>query len=133
MEQPPTVTATPEALFRDADSLQRDALDLLSKGDIRDAAEKSWGAAVAAANGLIVGRGGELPSTATATYFSIRRLHGQDRAVYRAGLYLAFGTRRLRLHGDCFYTGGCEPTEEIEELIRGTADYIRSARQLTQG
>ena len=34
------------------------------------------------------------------------------------------------LHGDCFYTGLCEPIEDTERLIRETADYIEQARRL---
>jgi hypothetical protein len=39
-------------------------------------------------------------------------------------------TRQAVLHGDCFYTGLCDPIEDTERLIRETADYIVQARRL---
>ena len=41
-------------------------------------------------------------------------------------------TRQSVLHGDCFYTGWCEPLDAIEELIHETADFIQDAQFLAR-
>ena len=40
--------------------------------------------------------------------------------------------RRDILHGDCFYTGLCEPEDGIEWLIRGTEQFIQDAETLAR-
>ena len=50
-----------------------------------------------------------------------------------AGLRARYATRRDTLHGDCFYTGLCEPVDAIEELIQQTADFIQDAQTLARG
>ena len=37
------------------------------------------------------------------------------------------------LHGDCFYLGLCDPTEETERRIRETLRYIQDAESLADG
>ena len=41
-----------------------------------------------------------------------------------------YSTARDQLHGDCFYSGRCEPVEETLRLIRETSDYIADAERL---
>jgi len=36
-------------------------------------------------------------------------------------------------HGDCFYSGLCEPLDRTERRIRDTVDYIRDAEALGAG
>ena len=49
-----------------------------------------------------------------------------------AGLRGRYAERRDMLHGDCFYTGLCEPADAVEELIHQTADFIQDARTLAR-
>ena len=54
-----TSTDLVEAIFQDARELQADALEMLSMGKIRNAAEKAWGATKRATDALILSRTGE--------------------------------------------------------------------------
>ena len=38
--------------------------------------------------------------------------------------------RQGALHGECFYSGDCEPLDNTELLIRETAQYIADAERL---
>ena len=40
--------------------------------------------------------------------------------------------RQASLHGNCFYTGWCEPIEDIELLIHETEDFIQDAEALSR-
>ena len=48
-------------LFDDARSLHRSALTMMERGDLRDAAEKAWGAVNGATTALVVARTDILP------------------------------------------------------------------------
>ena len=41
-------------------------------------------------------------------------------------------TRQSQLHGDCFYSGLCEPIAETERRIRETGTYILDAERLAR-
>ena len=128
MEQRQTPTVTPETVFSDADTLMRGALARLEAGDVRDAAEKAWGATLRATNALVLARRGFEPERSRDTATELLRLATQDpRAEALAGRYY---TRQGKLHGDCFYYGLCEPLEDTIRRIRETADYIRDGRTL---
>ena len=56
------------AIFQDARTLQSSAVDQLDQGNIRDAAEKAWGATPAGHSALVpVGTGELLPPAKAAT------------------------------------------------------------------
>lgn len=129
MDQPVPV-ADAETLFRDAERLHRSALERLAQGDLRDAAEKAWGATVAAGNGLLIARTGAMPDRSSATLRELRRLGGRDRAVQLLAARML--ERESALHGLCFYLGICEPVDDTERLIRETADLITEARALAR-
>ena len=38
--------------------------------------------------------------------------------------------RQASLHGACFYTGWCEPLDDIQLLIHESADFIQDAQSL---
>ena len=61
-------------LIADAWSLHQDALDMLSQGRLRNAAEKEWGATKRATDAVILGRTGREPGTTGITYRGIRGL-----------------------------------------------------------
>ena len=115
-------------LIDDAWSLQQDALDMLSQGRIRNAAEKAWGATKRATDALILERSGREPGTTGITYRSIRGLRHQSADL--ESLANRYSQRMQDLHGAVFYDGIVDPEEPIIRDIHATADYIRDADQL---
>ena len=118
------------AVFADAHLMQDAALERLAAGDIRDAAEKAWCAAKRATDALILARTGTLPPRSPDTSRGLRRLADSDASL--ESLRDHYFVCQRDLHGECFYTGDCEPLHEIEGLIRQTADYIADAERLAR-
>ena len=125
-----TSTNRIEEIFRDARELQDDALEMLTQGRIRNAAEKSWGATKRATDALILARTGEEPERTLETGVGLRTLSSLDEEVSRACLVRRYHSRQGILHGQCFYHGLCDPLEDTERRIRKTVDYIKDAQQL---
>lgn len=126
-----TITeVNPSLIFADARRMHETALERMSAGDIRDAAEKAWCATLRAAEALILARTCLLPPKSPDTTRSLIRL-AQDHPEVR-GLLDRYAARRDILHGDCFYTGLCEPIDGIQRLIHETADFIGDAESLAQ-
>ena len=117
-----------EVAFVDARVMHGAAMARLEAGDIRDAAEKAWCATKRAADGVIIARTGETPQKSPETTRMLRQLAVQDDGVRQ----LTFGYYDARdvLHGDCFYSGLCDPLEDTLRLIRETTDYITEAERL---
>ncbi len=123
-----TQSATPREIFADARDVHQRALRTLAAGDIRDAAEKAWCATKRATDALILERTGRLPETSSETSLEFRQLIVANPAARRLrGRYYAH--QRL-LHGDCFYSGLCDPVEDTVSLIRETVQYIDDAEQV---
>ena len=118
-------------MFADAARMHQAALAQMAAGDIRDAAEKAWCAAKRATDALILARTGKLPPKSPDTTRALRTMAAADPAV--RNLQDRYFTRQGALHGDCFYTGMCEPIEDTQRLIRETDDFIRDARRLAEG
>ena len=118
------------AVFADARDMYASALERLAQSDIRDAAEKAWCAAKRATDALILARTGVLPPRSPDTTRGLRTLAAADPA-YRS-LQSRYFERQAALHGDCFYTGLCEPIADTERLIRETVAYIRDAERLAR-
>ena len=116
------------AIFADARAVQAEALRLLESGDTRDAAEKAWCSAKRATDALILARTGTEPEISSDTSRRLAALVTEDQA-FRA-LRRCYHSRQSALHGDYFYLGICEPIDEVERRIRGTADYIGDAARL---
>ena len=116
------------AIFSDARVQHRAALERLAAGDIRDAAEKAWGATKRATDALVLARTGREPRKTPDTSRGLGNLAAQDSAV--RGLVNRYYSRQRWLHGNCFYLGLCEPVAATERRIRETADYIRDAERL---
>ena len=125
-----TTETNPSIIFADARRMHSSALQRLDAGDIRDAADKAWCAAKRAADAMIFARTGNLPPKSPDTTRSLLRL-AQDYPEM-GGLLDRYAARRDILHGDCFYTGLCEPVDGIQRLIHETADFIRDAESLAQ-
>ncbi len=104
------------------------ALRQWAAGDVRDAAEKAWCATKRATDALILARTGELPPRSPDTTRGLRAIVVSDPSA--RSLRGRYFERQGALHGDCFYTGLCEPIEDTEQLIRETIDYIRDAERL---
>ena len=123
-----TITREAEEIFADASYLYRAALERLEAGDIRDAAEKAWGATQRATDAMILSRKGRRPGTSGGTYRTIRAMRNENE--YLANLANRYSQRANDLHGNCFYDGICEPEEAIIEDIRATGAYIDDARAI---
>lgn len=122
--------STPALVFEDAALMHEAALDRMAAGDIRDAAENSWCAAKRAIDVLVLARTGSLPPKSPDTTRALQSMAAADPAA--RDLRNRYFARQASLHGNCFYTGWCEPIEDIELLIRETADFINHARRLAE-
>ena len=125
-----TAEVNSRGVFADARRMYESALERMAAGDIRDAAEKAWCATKQAADGLILAQTGKLPPKSPDTTRGLLRL-ARENPVFNS-LQDRYVTRQSFLHGECFYTGFCDPIEDIERLIRETADYIRDAERLAE-
>ena len=123
-----TTSADPTPVFADARSMHSAALQRMAAGDLRDAADKAWCAAKRATDALILARTGNLSPKSPDITRSLLRL-AQDNPELR-DLVGEYTTRRDILHGDCFYTGLCEPIDAIQRLVRETEDFIHDAETL---
>ncbi len=117
-----------EAAFVDARVMYAMALERLEASDIRDAAEKAWCATKRATDGLVIARTGETPRVAPDTTRMLRQLAVNDPDI--SNLRHVYSTARDQLHGDCFYSGMCEPLDDTLELIRSTSSYLNEAERL---
>ena len=123
-----TITADAARIFADARSMYDSALERLAADDIRDASEKAWCAAKRATDALILARTGQEPPKSPDTTRALDALADQDSSVkILVGRYYS---RQSQLHGDCFYSGVCQPLATTERRIRETIDYIQDAEQL---
>ena len=124
------ITNRVRAIFADAWTVYNGALERLEQGDIRDAAEKAWCATKRATDALTVAHTGEEPEKAPITSRELRRLALGDARL--DSLVAWYCTNRDMLHGDCFYLGLCEPTEDTDRRIRETAICIQKAESLAE-
>ena len=123
-----TVETDAAGVFADAHRMYDSALDRMAADDIRDAAEKAWCAAKRATDALILVRTGTLPPKSPDTTRALLRLAETEASV--RSLRDRYFTRQAFLHGDCFYTGLCEPVDHTQRLIRETIDFIHEAERL---
>ena len=116
-------------IFDDAKRLHRSAVERLEAGDIRDAAEKAWGATKRATDALILARTGIVPDSTPETARGLTQLNAVDPQVQELNLKARYFHVQGALHGTCFYLGICEP-EVDGRHIRRVADYIDDAESL---
>ena len=116
------------AIFSDARAQHRAALERLAAGDVRDAAEKAWGATKRATDALVLARTGWEPEREIDTARELEILALQDCAL--EVLADRYHTMMSQLYDDCFVLGLCEPVSETERRIRETAAYITDAEGL---
>ena len=122
-----TMTVEAAEIFADAKALHASALEMLEKGDIRDAAEKAWCATRRATDALILSCSGEEPGTTGMTSDGLDALARQDVRV--KALVGRYYSRLSQLHGQCFYNARCS-SPDTERRIRETDLYIRDAENL---
>ncbi len=125
-----TISQEAWTIFSDAEELHNAALERLEQGDVRDAAEKAWGATLRAASAMLLSVTGEEPERSPAIRRGIDNL-ARDRKEFTA-LLRNYRDRQDLLHGDCFYHGICEPREPIEREIRETETFISAAKWLAE-
>ena len=118
-------------IFADARALYHSALERLAAGDIRDAAEKAWGATKRATDALVLARFDFEPERTPDTAIGLHRLANMDPRVET--LIGRYHTRADFLHGQCFYLGQRDLIEDIERRVRETIDYISDAETLSLG
>ena len=112
-------------IFNDAKGLHDSALTMMENGDLRDAAEKAWGAVNRATTALVLARTDEAPERSPEVSRGLINLSDDDpRLVELRRLYFDF---QAMLHGECFYWGLMDRPQVIQSRIRDVADYIRQA------
>ena len=116
-------------VFADARALHEASLERLAAGDVRDAAEKAWGATKRATDALILARFGIETEPTPETSSELNRLARLDPRAQ--SLVARYYTRMDWLHGKCFYLGSCEPMFDTERRIRETDKYIADAEALS--
>ena len=125
-----TETLTPNAIFADARPMHSHALERWEAGDIRDAAEKGWRSMRRAAEALVLAHTGKPCPNTSAVSRELRALGRSDETAYLlAGHY---GAAARYLHGDCFYSGLCDPVDDTERRLREAANFIATAEGLAQ-
>ena len=119
-----------QEMFADSKVLYDDAMEMLSQGKLRNAAEKAWGATKRATDALLLARNVEEPRTTAATTQELDRLANRDpQAKSLVGRYFS---RTGQLHGLCFYDGICDP-ELTSRRVRETIAYIEDAEVMARG
>ena len=125
-DNPAALQEQVDAVFADAWALHQEAINLLEAGNIRMAAEAAWGSTKRAADALVLARTGREPRTSGHTSRGLRLLAREDSAV--AELRLRYNCRQSFLHGQCFYRGILQTTENKAAMeIHSTVDFIRDA------
>ena len=123
-----TTTDRVSELFADAQFLYVDALEMLDHGELRNAAEKAWGATKRSTDAMVLARTENEPQSAGAARRALFRMSNNGPAF--EAFQGQYHTRAALLHINCFYDGNCEPEEEMTALIRDTDSYIQEARSL---
>ncbi len=124
-------TTRPDAptIFADARTMHDAALRQLAAGDTRDAAEKAWCATLRATQALVLSRTAQHPPRSPDVTRALQSIAAADPSVRT--LRDRYFTRQASLHGACFYTGWCEPIEDIRLLIHETSQFIHDAQTLS--
>ena len=114
------------AAFSDAWEQYNSALERLNANDVRDACGKAWNATRAATRAAALAHG-EDPQNSNQISSWIRRM-GREAAGFEL-MPLMFAARARFLHQQACYDGHIDD-DDIPDMIRDTADYIRQAQRL---
>ena len=126
--------ADAKALMQNARAAQTKGERLWAAGDWRNAAEQGWQAVQDATAALLLEVNGQ-PPTPTGLYdrmvngisVAISKL-ARERGGEWARLDNRFTTAYVALHDPAYFVGTCD--DEIGDLVRDAADYIRHAEEL---
>lgn len=121
-------TERAQVMLAEAWAFYGEAIKLLERGDLRNAAGKAWEASEKATNAMIVERTGREPQNERETSREVRFLilEGEDFKAFSS----RFAGHIHDLYGDCFIDNHCEPEDYHEEMIRNTDGFIREAERL---
>jgi len=116
-------------IISDAEDLLRKAVEEIDV-NIRDAAEKAWGATVRATDALILERYGETPKSMRDRREKLGKLILKELELDKLGLWERLHSRESSLHVSCFYDGECIPEEMIKRKILETKSYIEDIKKV---
>ena len=97
---------------------------------IRDAAEKAWGATASAVEALIESTTGEEIEKGRERSRRLVNLEDNKIIPEEMNIVKRYYVREDILHGDCFYSGKCEPRDEIERRIIETKSLLTDIQKL---
>ena len=118
-------------LFNDARNLHESALKVAEDGDLRDAAEKAWGAVNRATAALVLARTDKLPVRSPEVTHGLADLADDD---YRLDdLRNAYFIYQGLLHGTYFYDGRLGPPSKVISEISRVGEYILEAERWASG
>ena len=115
-------------IIDDAEVLVKKAVEEMDV-NIRDAAEKAWGAAVRATDALILDRCGVAPKSMRDRRERLGELILREPKLDRLGLWERLYSRESSLHVSCFYDGECRPVEMIKRKIVETINYVEDVKR----
>ena len=117
-----------QVMLAEAWGFYDEAVALLDKGDLREAAGRAWCASERATSALILERTGRELQCVREICVQVGFLGQESDAL--AAFRTRYDIQEGELYGDCFIDGHCEPEEHHAELIRNTDSYIRDAERL---
>jgi len=120
-----------EELIGDAEHLIRRAVEEVEV-DLRDAADKAWGATLRAVDALVVARTGRNPKAAHERRVELETLCLKDAEAEKLRIADRYSTRSDYLHVMCFYEGVCEPIEAVKRMILETRELIDDVKKLIE-
>lgn len=118
-----------EEIISDAESLLMKAIEEVDV-NLRDAAEKAWGATIRATDALILARYGETPKSMRDRRERLGELILREAELEELGLWERLHSRESSLHVSCFYDGECRPEEIIKRKIYETRNYIEDIKSI---
>ena len=118
-----------EALMQDARAMQAEGARLIDAGDWRDGAGKGWVAVRNAAAALVLEVTGVHNRSTSHIHAGLRRL-ARERGGEYSEMVSRWGRFAHHLHQAAHYDGVY--TNDLPEIVREVADYIRLAEELAR-
>jgi hypothetical protein len=118
-------------LIKDSERLIEKAIESMDV-DLRNAAEKAWGATVRATDALILARTGVKPRAMSERRKKLGELIVKEPRIDEVKIWDRFHSRSDVLHGSCFYEGVCEPPEAIKRKIVETREFIEDVKKFIE-
>ena len=99
---------------------------------LRDASEKTWGAATLATNDLLESFGRRAPSGTGARKSELNAMQRRDSRIRRLRMLSRFTEVESTLHKDCFYDGDCR-VPLVTDVIDDAREYLNDVESLSNG